>query len=182
MLENGLAIGASQKYPGSVSDFDIFQRKKGLLLQQLKKKSSDRNMKDHWMFREEHRRMWKMIVKKGYQGILEILRGIKPVRRCPNQHLSIADLAISWKLSSEGAVVENYFGRLCGLWTLLSSTWRWYEVAYADLFKWGPELTNYHVQWKDLRADGNERFKNARNLLLPIVNDQIEKRRHAVNR
>lgn len=32
--------------------------------------------------------------------------------------------------------MENYFGRLRSLWTLLYSKWRWYEIDYDEVLNW----------------------------------------------
>lgn len=54
-------------------------------------------------------------------------------------------------------------------------------MGYDDLFKFGLALTNLYGQWQTLCDDGNKRYQRARNRLLHISNDQIEKRRYVFN-
>lgn len=182
VMPNGLCISSSQHYPGSVSDFEIFQRMKEWHVKHLRKKVGDADIPDHGLHADEHPEMWAVMADKGYQGILDICRGVTPIKKRPNGHLSLSDIAFNRKLSSDRIIVENYFGRLCSLWALLSQKWRWNESMYDDYFKLALALTNVHILWLPLRYEDNQRFQRARNRLIHIANEQVEKRRQVLNR
>ena len=118
---------------------------------------------------------------KGYQGVHEILRGVTPLKMPRNGTLSLSDQRYNGKLASDRIIVD-FFGRLCGLWTLLSRKWRWGEAIYDDYFRLGVALTNCHIKWQPLRAADQERFTRIRNRMHQIAEIAIEKRRRVLQR
>ena len=134
VLPNGLAIGCTQHYPGSVSDFEIFQRRREWHETELKKKESESTILDVGQLIDIYPTTWAVLADKGYQGIREFMRGIHPLKKPINGVLSVVDVAFNRQVSSDRIIVENYFGRMCTLCTVLSSKWRWAENLYDDFF------------------------------------------------
>lgn len=149
---------------------------------QLRKITSDLYLQEHGMISDDYPQMWALLSDKSYQGILDVCRAITPIKNRPIGHMSLSDISFNRKRSSDRVVVENYFGRLCCLWPVLSQKWNWPETEYEEYFKLGLELTNYHLLWKPLRFDDSERFKRDRNRLTDIANMKIESRRQVLNR
>lgn len=182
VLPNGLAISCSPHYPGSVSDFEIVQRQRELHEKLLKKKESDRSIMDVGMHSERYPQDWAVLCDKGYQGLLELLRAIHPIKKPPRGALSVSDEMFNRKVSSDRIIVENYFGRLCGLWTLFSSKWRWNEGLYDDFFRAAIGLTNLHIKSNPLRQEDVEKLAQFRNRLAHIANQAIENRKRVLAR
>lgn len=117
-MPNGLTLGASDLYLGCLSDFEIFQKMKNWHVRELKKTTEEIEVPDHGLFSAEFPEMWGLLADKGYQGILEMVRGITPKKK-PGSRLGLSDETFNRQVSSDHIFVENYFGRLCGLWNLL---------------------------------------------------------------
>lgn len=69
--------------------------------------------------------MCAILLEEGYVGVLEFMRSILPSKMQPNGLLTLSHESENHIISSDYIIVENYFGRLCGLWNILSSKWRW---------------------------------------------------------
>ena len=67
VLPNGLSIGCSKHYPGSVSDIEIFRQGKTFHEEQSEK-HADENIESDEVLSEEYPEMSVIIVDKGYQG------------------------------------------------------------------------------------------------------------------
>ena len=80
VMPNGLAIGCSDHYPGSVSDLEIIQRMQEWHKQRSRKKGSDNYLSDTGLYYDRYPNRWAVLADKGYQGLLEFLRAILPVK------------------------------------------------------------------------------------------------------
>ena len=181
-MPNGLALGMTAHYPGSVSDFEILQRNRDWHLRELSKSGSEGEFVDLGRLSVEYPQMWAVLMDKGYQGVHEMFRGVTPCKKPRNGTLSRSDERYNCKLSSDRVIVENVFGRLCGLWTHLSRKWRWGEGIYDDYFRLGAALTNCHIKYQPLRATDQERFTRVRNRMHQIAETAIDKRRRVLQR
>lgn len=182
VLPTGIAKACSEHYPGSVSDFEIIQRQREFHAKALKKSGDEQNLIDVGLHNTRYPNQWAVLGDKGYQGILEILRGIHPVKRPPRGVLSISDETFNRQVSSDRIIVENFFGRLCGLWSLMSSKWRWSQTLYDDFFRAATALTNFHIKSHPLRAEDRDKFSRIRNRLTHIANQSVENRRRVLAR
>lgn len=182
VLPNGLAIGCSGHYPGSVSDFEIFQSNREFHEEELRKSRAEREINDDGILATRYPRRWAVLGDKGYQGIVDVTRGITPKKKLPNAVLSVADEGFNRSVSSDRIIVENYFGRVCGLWTLLSTKWRWAENLYDPFFSFGIALCNSHVRWHPLRAQDFDRFQRIKNRTRQIGNDVLQNRQRVLER
>lgn len=182
VLPNGLALCCSKHYPGSVSDLEIFQRMRNVHSKYLRKNEADLRVNDVDPLVAEHPNLWAVLVDKGYQGAPEFCRTIQPVKKRANQRLSLSDERFNKKVSSDRIIVENFFGRVCGLWSVLQRKWRWSEQSYDIVFRFCVALTNLHIRWHPLREEDYERFQRIKNRHLQIGVQQVEKRKRTLER
>ncbi len=64
--------------------------------------------------------------------------------------------------------MENYFGRLGQLWTILSTKFVWAEKQYALLFSFDVAFTNFHVVMHKLRDEDGVWYNRFYNRLIDI--------------
>lgn len=81
----------------------------------------EKNMDENRFHFEDFRDSWAVLVDKGYQGVLEFCHRIYPEKKSVNKASSHSDIVFNKKISSDRIIVENAFGRLRELWTLLST-------------------------------------------------------------
>lgn len=98
VLPNGLAVACSNHYPGSVSDFEIDQRQRENH-EKLLKKESERSIMDVGMYCDRYPTDWAVCCDKGYQGLLELMRAIHPIKNPPHGNFSVSDEVLNQKLS-----------------------------------------------------------------------------------
>ncbi|KAL4159477.1 hypothetical protein PRNP1_000054 [Phytophthora ramorum] len=55
--------------------------------------------------------------------------------------------------------MENYFGRLRGLWRICANKFRWIEKLYDDIFHVCASLTNYHITLHPLHEENGEGYR-----------------------
>lgn len=182
VLPNGICIGVTRHYAGSVSDIDIMRQNEAFHNVQTKKQASEYEITDIGDLRTQYPDRWAILADKGYQGASQILRVIVPKKKPPRGSLTVDDADKNFKISSDRIIVENYFGRLCGLWTLFASQWRWSEDIYDDLFKIAVALTNCHIKSNPLRSDDGKHYNQIRNRLETIATERAEKRRRTQQR
>lgn len=182
VLPNGLAAGSTLHYPGSVSDLEILQRNKDWHLRESSKKQGDSDVADIGLMTDKYPQHWAVLMDKGYQGAAEFMRAISPKKKKPNQHLSLSEEAFNRRVASDRIIVENYFGRLCSLWNLLSFKWRWSEELYDDFFRMGLALTNFHIRWYPLRESDAQHFTKLQNRMSSIADSVIQRRRRVLQR
>lgn len=73
----------------------------------------------------------------------------KPIRGV----LSQKDVLFNRKHSSDRILVENYFRRMCQLWSLLSAKFVLPESMYGTVFALGVTFINYHMTAHKLRSE-----------------------------
>lgn len=121
---------------------DIFYRNVDFHNVALEKKEEEVELKDTGLMVEQYGDYWAVLMDKGYQGAMEYVRAIRPKKKQPLRPLSLEDQQFNQDVSSDRTIVENYFGRLSSLWSMLSQTYRWSEESYNMIFKIGMALTN----------------------------------------
>jgi len=125
---------------------------------------------------------WRILADKGYQGAAEHVRVIHPKKKPANGELTIVEKEFNRKLSSDRIIVENYFGRMCGLWGILSHKYKWNEANYDKWFATCLSLTNFHVKYNPLRNDDGSFYTNIRARLASIGQQQARKRKRTQER
>ena len=182
VLPNGLALCCSRHYPAATSDIDIFQRMRNYHLHNLKKSTVGSEISDTDPLSAEHPEMWGVLVDKGYQGAQEFIRAVHPIKKPPNSTLTLSEEQFNRRVASDRIIVENYFGRVCGLWSVLERKWRWAEESYDNIFRLCLALTNWHVRNHPLRRDDFNRFQRIRNRLYEIGTESALKRKRTLER
>ena len=179
VLPNGLAIGCSDHYPGSVADIDIMRKMEDFHTDAMSKKDGELDIADIRILCDNYDDSWGLLAYKGYRGPGEFLRSVIPRRKPINGHFSIHDEAQNKKISSDRIIVENVFGRLCTNWNILSSKYRWAEKNYDKSFTMFISLTNLHIKWHPLRAADLDRQNQIKNRQYAIGEETVMKRRRA---
>lgn len=177
VLPNGQAFFISRHAPGSVADIDIFMRNIERHKLFLKKGTEEANIIDSGLYSEEHSGSWGVLCDKGYQGLLEVVRAVHPKKKPPRRILSSQELRDNGKISHDRSLVENWFGRQCQLWTVLSSKFRWKEDIYDDLIWICGALTNFHIRQYPLREDDAKFYQAYKTRVYKIGEEILTKRR-----
>ena len=182
VLPNGLAMSCSDHFPGSISDLEIIQRRQDWHKRRSRKKGDDNELTENGLFYNIYKKRWALLADEGHQGFGIFLRAILPERKPPRGVLSISEEAFIRRIARDRSIVENYFGRLCTLWTLLSAKWRWNHSIYDDFFKLGVALTNAHIKNFPLRAEDQEMSNRMKNRLRHIAHQAQQRRTAALQR
>ena len=160
---NGMASAFSKHFAGSVSDISIMHSRIDLRRNRFQKSLGEEDYEDEYLLSNEYPSHWAGLMDKGYQSASEALRAITPKKK---PHLGIIcrdDDVFNKNLSSDRILVENFFGRLCQLWSVLSTKFVWSETMYDTIFSLGIFFTNFHISIHRLRdADGclHNRYRN----------------------
>ena len=91
VLPNGLDIGCSKFFPGSVRDFEIIQR--GITWHRIvtNKKETESILLDIGMYHGRYPNNWAIFADKGHQGLSELSRAILPINKPPRGVLGVSD-------------------------------------------------------------------------------------------
>lgn len=182
VLPIGLAISCSAHYPGSVSDIEIMKEMHEWHVKASRKSNAENDVTDIGILSEEYPDSWAVLVDKGYQGSMEFLRTVHPKKKPQNGILSMEDEAYNKKVSSDRIIVENYFGRLCSLWAIAATKYRWAESNYDKLFRLCVALTNQHIRWHPLRQEDHATFQRYKNRQYSIGAEIARKRKRIQER
>lgn len=174
---NGLASSYSKHYPGSVSDFNIFQERLQTHMERLKKSEEDEEYEDNFEGAEDWPKHWAILADKGYQGGAEISRMITPYKKPIRGELSAAQERFNKKLSSDRILVENYFGRMVSYWNIMSRKYTWSEDLYDTFASLCVSLTNCLVDLNPLRQGDGDWYVRYRNRLMNIGTTKQNKRK-----
>ncbi|KAE9251571.1 hypothetical protein PF002_g4220 [Phytophthora fragariae] len=82
------------------------------------------------------------LADKGNQGAEQHVRCIHPTK---STNLPAAVVQQNADISSDRIIVENWFGKLCGLWRICADKYRGAEDFYDDIFQTCAALTNCHI-------------------------------------
>ncbi|KAF0705272.1 hypothetical protein AaE_014602 [Aphanomyces astaci] len=166
VLPNGLAINVTTAVPGSVADIAICESNLDFHQDKLKKIGEEDDMLDDGPMQEEYPRSWALLADKGYQGLHRQLRAITPMKRPAGGLLSAADMAVNDKIASDRVIVENFFGRLKTLWSVVGDTYTWKRENYDLYFQTCVAFTNLHIRFLPLReVDGDDLHRHVNGLL-----------------
>lgn len=152
----GVAVDVSVHLPGSTSDLTILLDRIQVHRQMLRKQGGD--AVELGSEPTQFPSMWAMLVDKGYQGAGRAVRTIQPKKKARGGVLDRDDLARNKAISSDRVLVENFFGRMCGLWNATYSTFKWNENRFDCVVRLCVALTNFHVSLMPLRAQDGEHY------------------------
>ena len=85
-------------------------------------------------------------INNGYPGSKVFCRAIYPTKKPRNGVLSPAQVAENRHVSSNCVPLENYFGRMSGIWNVTGSKWKCSEKIYDSIFMLCMGLTNWHIR------------------------------------
>lgn len=162
VLHNGISIGSSNYFSGSISDIDIFNRMAESHSKSLREFEKERNIIGIGELIDRYPKYWAILMHKGYQGAGEFMRVVHPKKKEPNTLLVLDEEAYNTKVSSDRGIVENYFGRLCTLWTIYAAKYRWVESKYDIIFRMCMALTNQHILWSRLREADSDKYQSTK--------------------
>ena len=145
-----LAIACSVQFAGTTADIDIFYSIKDVHLLMLKKSEVEADILDFDALPDKNPESWAYNFDKGYQGVVDSVRGNCPYEKRPGRYLTLEEEAGNREHASDRIIVENYFGCLCSLWNVLSSQFRCGEKMYQIIFSFLLGVTNMHVRWHSL--------------------------------
>ena len=182
VLPNGFAIGCTKHHPGSVADLEIFRHNRIFHEEATRKYVTDLSFDDMDIVPEHSADYWAILADKGYQGAVDELRVIHPIRTPIRGSLSLADMEFNQKVSSDRIIVENFFGRMTSMFTVLSHKYKWGEKMYDNIFMICLALTNIHIKGFPLRASDRTHYQGVRKRLLHISREEQEKKREAYQR
>ena len=114
---------------------------------------------------------WGVLLEKGYTGIESEVRAIVPRKIPQGGMLSHADR----RENEAKAIVENFFGRQCSLWAIVSNKYRWAKSSYDPIFRITVALTNLHAKWHPLRNEDGRAYERYLERLHEIVDTVVQK-------
>lgn len=125
-----------------------------------KTQESSRRADNWWNRRAKPGVSLKLGIFNGWKlpGAVEHLIALFPKRIPKNGVLSRYEENCNKNLSFDRIVVENFFGRMRGLWSVFAGKWKRSETRYDSYFRLGFGLKYLHIRGNPLRADDYKRF------------------------
>ncbi|KAH9106588.1 hypothetical protein AeMF1_017852 [Aphanomyces euteiches] len=156
----GAYVMMSTHRPDSVSDMSIFLERVAMHRQAVKKSKEEEKAVDLGEGSTNFPRSWAILMDKGYEGVDDAIRSIRPKKKPIASNLDRMDLERNLRVSSDRVNVENAFGRTCSLWMASYVTFKWSESKYDRIQRLCFALTNFHTSLHPLRRDDSEFYKS----------------------
>ncbi|KAG6953055.1 hypothetical protein JG688_00013006 [Phytophthora aleatoria] len=141
-----------------------------------RKADGDHRLADNGPLATDYPEEWAVLADNGYQGLGDHVRCIHPKK---GNQLTPEDRRQNELISSDRVIVENCFGRMCGLWRICAEKFRWSEPLYDDIFQICVSLSTYHVAMHPLRYDNGLSFRQYQGRLLAIGAEMKKRRRQS---
>lgn len=170
----GLAVNCTNHARGNTADITMFRNNQAFHMSARRKVDGDHRLVDHGPLLTEYPDEWAVLADKGYQGLADHVRCVHPKK---GKTLTTNERKTNDNISSDRVIVENYFGRLCGLWRICADKFRWSEELYDDIFHVCASLTNFHITMHPLREDSGSLYRQHHNRLIAIGDELRNKRR-----
>ena len=168
MNPRGFAINCTKVVEGSVADIQVFRHNLEFHYRMHVKTGQDLELEDCVPMNAQLTQEWATLARKGYQGLAQQLRAIHLKRAPPGRRLLADEERENDKISIDGVIVENCFGRLSTLWRICADKYRWGHDLYDDIFQACVSLTNLHIAANPLRDTDGEEFNRVQNRLIAI--------------
>ncbi|KAG2814004.1 hypothetical protein PC129_g3495 [Phytophthora cactorum] len=175
----GVAVDVSSHEPGSKSDLTMMLDRRTVCMERLLKTPQELGQDDNGEGAVQHPLAWGVLVDKGYQGAEAVLRTIQLKRKPRDGELSHQDMTRNRLVSSDRVLVENYFGRVCMLWKVMYTTYKWGEVRYDMIARACFALTNFHVSFMPLRNEDNKLYHSVLSRYQSMAEDTRERRKRS---
>ncbi|ETV88817.1 hypothetical protein H257_00309 [Aphanomyces astaci] len=111
----------------------MFRNRLDVHVRALIKKPVAAPMNDNGEPSETYPNMWAVLVDMGYVGLAQSVRAVHPKKESVHGTLDRQDLDRNTKVSSDRAIVENFFGRVCLLWKISYGTYAWDSKFYDGI-------------------------------------------------
>ncbi|GMF27346.1 unnamed protein product [Phytophthora fragariaefolia] len=170
----GFAINCTVHARGNTADITMFRCNETFHHTTRRKTDDDRTLQDSGLLSREFPDEWALLADKDYQGIELHVRCIHPTK---GTNLPADIVRQNADISSDRIIVENWFGRLCGLWRICADKYRWGEGMYDDIFQTCTALTNFHVGFYPLRTTNGEECRQRQNRLVSSIGREKQKKR-----
>jgi hypothetical protein len=177
----GVCVHISAHEPGSTSDLTMCLKNIETHRQMLKKTAEEREQDDFADGADRFPDSWAVLVDKGYQGLDSELRTLQPKKKPRGGELTAEDVNRNTKISSDRVLVENFFGRVCGLWKIMYATFKWNEDRYDLIARACFALTNFHVSDRPLRAQDQMDLRRTLARYQSMVAQQDQQRQNRAN-
>ncbi|KAG2987298.1 hypothetical protein PC121_g22100 [Phytophthora cactorum] len=175
----GFAINCTEHARGNTPNITMFRHNEAFHHATRRKSNEDRSLWDVGLINTEYPNEWAVLTDKGYQGVEQHVRCIHSTKGS-NPTAAVAQQNAD--ISSDRISVENWFGRLFGLWSICADKYRWGEDLYDDIFQTCAALTNYHIGYYPLRSTNGDECCQRQNRLVSIGREMQKKRRRAQDR
>jgi hypothetical protein len=157
----GYCVDLSPHFPAATSDLTIFLSQLPKHKEMVRKTEEDLRIEDSGEGSESYQNYWAILTDKGYQGSSNYIRTIHPKKKPIGSELTREDIQRNARISSDRVLVENYFGRVCSLWKISRSTYKWNQEAYDMITRLTFALTNFHVSLMELRESDGDFYRAA---------------------
>ncbi|KAH9108302.1 hypothetical protein AeMF1_016516 [Aphanomyces euteiches] len=119
----------------------------------LRKTPTDRQIVDVGEGGTQYPESWDVIMDKGYEGVDDAVRSIRPKKKPRGSILSRIDIDRNERVSSDRMIVENLFGQTCKLWKISYATFKSSESKYDVVQRLSFALTNFHLSMHPIRTE-----------------------------
>lgn len=174
---SGLAVNMTKHYPGSVSDLTICEQNLAAHQSMLAKSIEEQEHEDYGEGASDYPGYWAVLVDKGYQGLQTKLRTIQPKRQPRGGSLTVEEINRNGRVSSDRVIVENFFGRMCSLWSIMRNTYTWNEDRFDMLARLCCALTNYHINLMPMRATDQGHYQKCLSRYVSMAHKMAMKRK-----
>lgn len=144
---------------------EILRKNKAFHEEASNKVIRDLGFEDNGKLQHYSSELWAILANKGYQEAAEETRVIHITRAPARGALTALEIEENRKTSGDRIIVENYFGRITSLFTVLSHKYRWNEPLYDHIFKISVSLIDCHIKNHSLREGDSQHFTEVRNRL-----------------
>ncbi|KAG3103221.1 hypothetical protein PI125_g13920 [Phytophthora idaei] len=156
----GRVVFLTNHTPGSVSDITTVANHLKDHQRLLEKTNQERLIEDNGEDSEQYQEAWAILADKGYQGGASMLGVAHPKKKPRNGELTADELARNARVSSDRVLIENFFGRVCLLWKITHSTYKWNEASFDSFTRTCFALTNFHGNINPLRVDDGRFYRS----------------------
>lgn len=100
---------------------------------------------DFRLLSAEYKWKWAILVDKGFQRVQKSLQGVHPNRKPASGILSLLEERFNEKISGYRVIVENRFGRMEQMCTVINRKFKWAESNYDMIMKLCMVLCKYQI-------------------------------------
>lgn len=110
---------------------------------------------------EDKEETWSILGDRGFYGLQHEVRCTLPHKKPANGQLRLAQILRNENIATHRVLVENFYGRLKGLFAIASEKFMYDKENYHLLFDCCIALTNFHVTINPLRSNGERELEFA---------------------